>query len=89
MITNDAIIYDYKKFFYLKQLLNSYLDANPKLKTTQKEVDKLMKSIKDYQGKLLTFQGLMMRTNDPILITLLGMNMDILRISKPPLRDIS
>lgn len=78
----EAII-DKQKFFYLKQLLNSYLNIHPEFKPAQKHLDQLMRRIPEWQGKAVTLQHLMMNTNDPVQITLLGMNMDILRLAKP------
>lgn len=83
MSDKEAIIYDKQKFFFLKQLLNSYLNVNPHLKHSQKQLDKLLKTTPAWQGKAITLQHLMMTTNDPVVITMLGMNMDILRIDKP------
>lgn len=83
MTEKTAIIYDKQKFFFLKRLLNSYLDANPTLKPLQKHLDQLLRKIPVWQGKAMTLQHLMMTTNDPINITLLGMNMDIIRVDKP------
>lgn len=83
MTEQMAIVYDRQKFFFLKQLLNSYLNANPVLKPAQLQLDTLMKGIVEWQGKAVTLQHLMMQTNDPAVITMLGMNMDILRLDKP------
>lgn len=76
----DAIIYDKQKFFFLKQLLNSYLNANSFMKPAQKSIDSLMKTATTKTQKLALLQELILNTTDPIAITLVGMNMDIFRI---------
>lgn len=86
MTEKTAIIYDRQRFFFLKRLLNAYLDAHPVLKPAQKHLEVLLAQTRDWQVKTSTIQQLMMTTNDPITITVLGMNMDILRVDKPPVR---
>lgn len=78
----DAIVYDRQKFFFLKQLLNSYLNANEFMKPAQKSIDSLLKTSKNKVEKILLLQQLILNTNDPIAITVVGMNMDILRIGQ-------
>ncbi len=72
-----AVVFDRTKLFYLKRLVNSFVEANPVLKPMQKDIEHMFKVLKDEQARRLSLYAALDRTNDPMEINLINMNIDV------------
>lgn len=78
------IIYDRSKLFFLKRLINSFVESNPVLKPVQDHVIVIVTNnlLLDKQARSLMLYALMQETADPLIIQLLGMHLDAVKYEK-------